>query len=172
MSNAELYSESQSITSQHKLWYHGTEMNFDIFDTKGLGSHFGTAKQAARSPGGRGIIKVVKVNAVNLFRMDDLYSWNTLDLIDVLQDRLEVDLSEFQMRIYTTPTDQNFDSNELLWQEEIKAIIKTHGYDGIIYSNQHEGSNNEDSIIAFDSEQVKNVEVRTLSEHLALLKLR
>ena len=142
-----------------EFWFHGTDALFEKFDTKGLGSHFGNAEQALSSPGGKGFIKVVRLELKSLFRMADMYSWDPIDILPILEKRLNLDLYDIEFRIMMLGHKYDVPS----FQEEIKDLLKSHGYDGIIYSNIMEGAG--DSVIVFDSKQIEIMEVRTIKEH-------
>jgi hypothetical protein len=142
--------------------YHATLNDFDEFDVGSeMGSHFGNIKQAhsisfrkngnffykydQNTPRGQSIIPVY-LNIKNPIRVSDIGSFSDTN-------RLRDELIDAGVKI---------DGRDL-YADELKAILKEQGYDGIVYINKLEGliggfrrKPSGDSWIAFDPQQSKS----------------
>ncbi|MBV1920429.1 MAG: hypothetical protein KUG73_07080 [Pseudomonadales bacterium] len=146
-------------------WFHGTGKLFDTFDVMGFGSHFGTSDQALAAPRGREYVYEVKLAVSSPLRLNDLYSWDPYDLSVVIEELFSIDLYDFKMEIGLA---QGNPEKEKVFQSQVKQIIQSNGYDGVIYSNTMEGPG--DSVIAFESDQIQIVKIRSRAEHMEVYK--
>lgn len=134
--------------------FHGTSADIDKFGSgESIGPHFGTAEQAdkfAKEIGGR--IYPVKLALKNPLRLPDGMWENPSGMLLRLLDKgiiseKELDTVQYRGRANTP--------NEL--KEDLKKVadlIRSKGYDSIVYDNIHEGTG--DSYIALNPrEQVK-----------------
>lgn len=161
-----LYSKDQTDTPEFKKWfgdskvvdeegkpkvvYHGTTEDFNAFNTnRELGAHFGTKEQAEnRLPDeGEGSsnssIFPAYLTIKNPLRLTDKGFFSPVNIVPQLH-ALGI-LPE-----YAHGT-QFFGDNG---QRALQRAIEKAGYDGIVYSNSHEGTG--DSYIAFHPEQIKS----------------
>lgn len=113
--------------------YHCTTKKFNQFDIDlcGLGCHFGTKAQSLDilkrdKEKGRlgGKIKMYYLAIKKPFRISDAYNWSPYDIIE----KLDVKISEIE-----------FLHNPESKFEYLRSIIKSKGYDGLVYLNRAEG---------------------------------
>lgn len=146
--------------------YHGTSKNFDVFDRGDIGFHFGTEEQARNRIGSDGRIMPVYLSIQNPLRVDDLNEdWVTYFIRDWLPQhgyisedmgrRILNDAYEHNQEnpaLKSAWNSNNYHGEAAIW---IRGWLDRHGYDGIVYSNTHEGQG--DSYIALYPSQVKSV---------------
>lgn len=134
------------------IWYHGTDELFDVpkFENGGLepGFHLGNYNQAmnikkrlhGRPPR---YINKYKVSKINPLRVDDMLYWITTDLKEVLSKKgIEVET-----------TGKGMWGSRYIKPEDIINALSEHGYDSLVYDNEHEGKG--DSIVLFHPHQLK-----------------
>jgi hypothetical protein len=136
-----------------KIYYHGTDADFNAFDAEksldGLGIHVGTSGQAntveatriaSSSPIYKTGSKVLPlyVRVKNPLRLPDLEDWMPSSIIQELRSM------GILVRGKQTP-------------ENIVNTLKRQGYDGIVYKNMFEGKGQEDSLIVFDPSNIRSV---------------
>ena len=147
-----------------KKWYHATTADFDTFDTTlgDMGSHFGSKDQAIHIATNRLAYdkkppKIITVNlgVYNPLRLTDNGSFHADNIADQLYIKKLIGKAQFEK--YTAPkASDNRAENNI----EVKKTLLKHGYDGIVYSNKHEG--NGSSIIAFNPEDIKIIKKESL----------
>jgi hypothetical protein len=141
-----------------KVLYHGTNarVRFTTFDTVGseLGSHFGTQKQSAKfvtiegedsveyRQGGR--IYPVYLSLQNPLRLRDMGNWDNDKVASQLFDLGMIDRATFEAMIPDYGRGRgDFVAKERENREMLQRIIRTAGYDGIVYLNRFEGLNSD-----------------------------
>lgn len=153
-------------SGQPKVVYHGTNAEFDKFDTKlsrDLGAHFGTKEQAETF--GKNV-KPVYLSIKNPLRVDDNFS--TLNGLGRFMNDIyyEVDMSSAESDLLNGyakkvanlwDDDRDADNTKIpeakkFWKLAEK-ILKRSGFDGLVYKNKVEGEG--DSYIAFSANQIK-----------------
>lgn len=135
-------SAQPEAVKEGRIFYHGTDKEFDEFEPQGLGIHFGTEAQA-KERGSR--IVQAKLDVKNPFRMDDVGSdYDVARLADELVDAGLITKEEkASLQKDGTP-------------EDIVSILKNNGYDSIVYKNRVENRGTpEDSYIVFDKSQIE-----------------
>ena len=178
------FGDSKVVDEQGKplVVYHGTRRGFDVFNTEGLGAHFGTASAANARVGlpleegaaieraaldddlgdVAGSLVPVYLSVKSPFRMPDRLSWlPDMVLADIekagaLEPRILRQLRE-------DPDIEALLRGELVGdpptvlraQEAIKEALEDAGYDGIVYRNRVEGEP-ADSYAVFRPEQIKS----------------
>ncbi len=132
--------------------YHGTDKDFDTFDTKQeerFGSHFGsleTVENVAKSTGkdiDKFKIKKVELDIKNPIRLPDITYWEAEKIAEELA----------KQGITVKPKD--YLGSEYYTHEDIIKELQKQGYDGVVYENKAEGGG--DSYIAFKPEQIKTI---------------
>jgi len=138
--------------------YHGTTADFDRYgEVYDLGYHFGTLERAElRAGAGEGAnIRPVYLKLQNPLRLDDLASWNPIEVADAVQ-RADIALSEATTAMINqaksfVDTGRPIDANAIY--TSIMADIINSGYDGVIYKIIGEGLG--ESYVAFDRAQIR-----------------
>lgn len=130
--------------------FHGTERDFSEFNTSRAGSHFGTAEQANSRNSNRGQVLSVYLSIQSPARLPDLNTWSSLSVARALVEGGYIGLGDLQKIEGILDTGKG---GVVAWIE-LKTILKTYGYDGIVYANKQEGEG--DSYIAFSSLQIKS----------------
>lgn len=163
-----------------KVVYHGTTANFSSFGkTKDIGFHFGTREQAnsifGKKRTGRQIIPAY-LSIENPLRLtDDPRSWPadyvitssipggalTKDEVDSLLSGHSQRIVEARNEYRTGPeTDSRwetiYDKANTESLSELRALLESKGFDGLVYPNQYERAKKEDSWVAFRPEQIKS----------------
>lgn len=170
--------------------FHGTKADFEAFKNRDIGFHFGAIEQAEdRSGHGRDDVgsKVwepgerfypVYLKIENPLETEDAGAWDhARDANDVIRDALEdhgladefTAIFAHRIDALPTPLDARYDVHTqgrtmrgLI--AEMRAWLKSKGFDGIRYINDHEGLNPGDytreldkyAWIAFDPNQIKS----------------
>ena len=139
--------------------YHGTTANFNIFKKGDVGYHFGT-NGAARGRVGYGknvTIKSVYLNITNPIEFDeDLGSWDAdYRLTKELYNRQILSYDEAMSVLRTD--DGRFKRTTGRANEKLVEILKSKGYDGIVYQNSFETKKETTSYIVFSSNQAKEI---------------
>jgi hypothetical protein len=143
--------------------YHGTNQNFDTFEAGEFGFHVGD-KAAAEM---LGTPLKLHVNIRNPLRMRDLGVWTPDRVLDTPAVRTRFTPEEIssvraasaQLREHhAAALDQDDDivasgKAHYEWSRPVRELLKSKGYDGIVYRNEAEGF--ADSHIAFDPHQLK-----------------
>lgn len=143
------------IASQ--LWYHGTDASFEQFRRHGIGIHFGSLAQARNAPRGRSRIIEARLDVHNPLSMPDLYSWESYDIAERLQNWFEVDLKDLILAIVTSR-----DGDDPAFFQRLIQTMESLGYDGIRYPNTMEGAG--ESAIAFHPGQIEIVRTGAVEE--------
>lgn len=148
-----------------KVVHHGTNKEFDTFDVGDIGFHFGTKEQAARRIDGDGSILDFFLNVRNPVETVDLNEdWITYFIREWMPEHGYISEDE-GFRILNDAYERNLDNPNLksAWNsnnyhgyaaEWIRKWLGENGYDGIIYSNAHEGTG--ESLVALFANQVKS----------------
>ena len=137
-----------------KTWYHATQHNFDKFDTSrsDLGSHFGTKEQAEHilknRLDGQGHIYKAKIKVYNPLRLKDVGSFHADNISDQLLKKKLISKEEHQK--YTHPEAWK---HRKQYNQEVRQRLIDSGYDGVTYSNSHEGKGS--SLIVFNPDDIK-----------------
>ncbi len=123
------------------VWFHSTQKKFDSFSnafTRGqLGVHLGTRDQAEWRLGDEpGYLLRVSANVSNLIRLRDMGGWYGKGFVEQLNNN---------------PLTKNLKWHGSMGDNSIRAQLRSLGYDGVIYLNNHEGEERADSIIVFDA---------------------
>lgn len=153
------------------VWYHGTNADieqFSRFKARGndreIGIHVGTVDQAnfmakAKSGGMRRNTYVGAPNVIPLhvraqksLRLPDLGNWSPENMAAVLRQDHGFEI---------TPTGA---SGEVIGVD-IRQALKDAGYDSIVYKNAYEGNRDADSLILFDTEQLRSVNAAFDPDH-------
>jgi hypothetical protein len=158
------FGESKVVNNfgQPIVMYHGTQNDFDVFNTDNeLGAHFGNVKQA---------------NHITSNKIGDAhyrYYQNVLAGQSIIPTYLSIknplrlkDIGEFSpKKVVKELINMNIIGDELdtyLSNKDIVTIISSKGYDGVVYLNKHEGliggfrrTPSGDSYIAFFPNQIK-----------------
>jgi hypothetical protein len=129
-------------------YYHGTNVDFDEFDSKAggdqqlFGTHLGTKVAANDVASGNvgGVVYPVYTSTVNPLRLPDLGHWEPAIVAEHLK----------RNNIAISSTTEFYTSQMLI------DAIKSAGYDSIIYSNTWEDKGS-DSIIVFDESKIRSV---------------
>jgi DNA topoisomerase-1 len=143
--------------------YHQTSSDFDAFDTTrgDLGAHLGTAEQAANTRGGRfgsypdgsRILPVFLKIEVPL-RLRDTGSFHAFAIADQLARKGIITKESAKRYAALAKKGEGTVAAIKAATAEVRAAIEDAGYDGVVYSNKHEGKG--DSYIAFRPEQIKS----------------
>jgi hypothetical protein len=154
---ADLFNTQQSLFAQRQPGiraYHGTSAKaFKNFDTSREGAHFGTSEQATarlekKRGGGRPKVIAVDLDIKNPLRLPDIGVWNHFNN---LHRHLSVN-GHFTPAEADAVWDAWQRTDDAGW-EALKATLEAKGYDGIVYTNEVEGTG--DSYIAFRSQQIR-----------------
>lgn len=140
-----------------RVVYHKSQAKFTVFDKRRIGHfgfHFGTIEQARQvdTHGARGHLVRAYLRIENPLRLPDLGSWDTDAIVDELA----------KLRLITPEQDAQLD-RAFDPEERLREIIRSHGYDGIVYENLGERKLIDkkrnllaDSYIAFEPTQIKS----------------
>lgn len=151
-----------------KSWYHATTADFDTFDTSlgDLGSHFGSKDQAIHIAGNRLLydrntpkLITVKLGVYNPLRLKDVGSFHADNIADQLYTKKLISKEQFTR--FSHPKASDYRSK---YNEEVRNTLIHKGYDGIVYSNNHEGKGS--SMIVFNPEDIKIVKKQPASDFL------
>ena len=144
---AKKYKTAEEFVGKLPTVFRGTIKDSGKFRAKGIGVHFGTKEQAsfvAKAKGGeKGVIKEVFLDIKNPVRLEDRNAWGKNAILQQLKEKGIVSEEEFNHFIYGKGAD-TFD---------VREVLKSKGYDGIVYANKAEGKG--DSFITFSNEQIK-----------------
>lgn len=142
----------ESNKQQEKTLYHSANSVFNPSDIS-LPAHFGTLDAAidrAKTMSSKMIIKI-DVFVKNSLRLtdDDIGYWDFSSLENQL---LESGISQEDIYFY---------SEKYAWDDRdgergVVELLKSYGYDSIVYKNLYEDKNSE-SYIIFDKYQIKNI---------------
>jgi len=137
-----------------KTWYHATNKHFDKFDTTlgDLGAHFGSKDQAQHvlknRLSGEGHIYKARIKVYNPLRLTDVGSFHADNIADQLLKKKLISKDE-----HDKYTHNEAYKHRKQYNQEIRQRLIDKGYDGVSYSNTHEGRGT--SLIAFDPESIK-----------------
>jgi len=156
--------------------YHGTYSDFGEFNIGDLGFHFGTldqaharidrsyAKQDDDDGGDEGMnIKPVMLKIQNPLHMEDVFGWDEpSDVIDGLLNTREFMQhapqkvqDELNGLLKFAESEKYDESHETKVLNHVRKIIKSVGFDSIVYSNGVEGTG--DSYLVFDASQIRSI---------------
>lgn len=147
-----------------RVMYHGRNKDFESFDTTNaktktqeLGTHIGTAEQAnefATREGGNVVPTYLDVK--NPLRLDDYGGFGPSEVLDQLRMRgdFDEDLLD-EIDDIASPAKQN---------KAIINLLKSNGYDGIVYLNKREGLNlkGTDKEVSTKIDELQNYDDETL----------
>lgn len=139
--------------------YHGTDQKFAVFNVDGIGSHFGTRKQArARLEGKTGTVRAYYLRIQNPVRMADVGEWDRADRVaDVAQMDGIISTDQLRQIMEIGRHGEAWDSIDPARFALLKKMMMDAGYDGIVYANEHEDEEaGDDSYIIFSPEQAKS----------------
>ncbi|MCD6653449.1 MAG: hypothetical protein LT067_01605, partial [Sulfurovum sp.] len=168
----EWHKDSHPLTKNEdgtpKVFYHGTGADFDTFDRGDIGFHFGTQKSANdrlrhTNKIDYGNIMPVYLKAKNLIRLKDMRFWyDTAKIAKELYK--ESILNKDEKNQFTTNI---YDKNAKM--SNLREILLSKGYDGIIYKNAVENKG-EDSFIVLSPNQIKSIHNKgTFDENSAVI---
>ncbi len=133
-----------------KVLYHGTSSVFTVFDNdkRDIGFHFGNLDAATQRGEGEIIMPVYLKMENPLELSSDLGAWDDMEM-------LEEYLGESNYEIFT---DNEFEKFENV--NDVRNALIEKGYDGIIYENSFEKSDNEENLsyIVFNPNQIRIIE--------------
>lgn len=148
-----------------KIVYHGTTEKFDRFEAGEFGFHFGD-ENAANMMGDtqKFLLRITKP-----LRLKDLGVWEPDRVLQELKRKFEIPdevLSDVLQKTRELGSHPDLDDDDDIdhvanrkahyaWSEPVRELIKSLGYDGIVYRNEAEGFS--DSYIVFDNEQIRRV---------------
>lgn len=138
--------------------YHRTATDFDEFDTTrgDLGTHFGTADQAANLFGGQlrngERTLAVFLHIENPLRLQDKGGFHADGVAPQLRRKGFIDGATCRRLVEVGLNGRVHERRAA--NEEIKALLRAAGHDGVVYRNTMEGRGN--SFIAFDPCQIKS----------------
>ena len=146
-----------------KVMYHSTDTDFTEFAKGDIGFHFGTAKASEDVFTRKSMIVgsneirqnwrtiPVYLDIKNPLRMRDIGKWdNAFAVYKELIVKHKDDLGSTKLpNPNSVPYEKRF--------EVMRNHLESLGYDGIVYGNLYEGSELDDSYIAFNPEQIKSV---------------
>jgi hypothetical protein len=158
------------------IWYHASPNKFDLFDiTNDIGYHFGKKEQAIDRMKQQKIKKYflykVKLDVNKSLRTIDKKTWFGTNLLDILTVNKLANRKEMLEKLEDLKKQYKYDENGKIipnwsekalkeWNNELKQILYSSGYDSIIYQNKFENkSTPEDSIVVFSKEQIEIIEV-------------
>lgn len=142
-----------------KKWYHASTKDFDTFDvsTSDLGSHFGSLEQANNVIHGmrlsqekNKVLYHVKLGVYNPLRLTDVGGFHADHIADQLYKKKLI--TKEQLIKYS---DKNSYKHRKEYDSEVRNILLDKRYDGVVYSNKHEGKGS--SMIVFKPEDIKVV---------------
>lgn len=140
--------------------YHWTNVEFEKFEKGDIGFHFGTQEAALnrRRQSGRGgehsIVKECYVNLTNPVVINhDPMTWDAFSLSYKLNELGVLSNDELQMLSSKAGYHNSKYSDEAA--VALRKLLQDKGYDGILYTNLHEGGM---SVIAFSPDQIHIVE--------------
>lgn len=154
-----------------KKVYHGTTAQFDSFSESGLGPHFTTNKEVARKFGNAENGRVIEatIDIKNPVRVTDFGGSHNnaagvakgLENDGVLPPGYVGDaFYERLMKGVDSPNEEArqrvYDENNARELSRIKDVLKSKGYDGIVYDNKMEGGG--DSYIVFSNAQINKAQ--------------
>jgi hypothetical protein len=156
---------------------HVTNANIDKFDIRDteLGTHFGTVKttkefnnnKAFKDPA---VEHTVQISPNKLLRLEDLGSFNP----GIVTKQL-IKLPEFAGDRTTLEQIHKFYMNNILpgpdANRQVRDIIKSHGYDAVIYKNEFEGKG-DDSYIVLDKTIINEISKKTQLSSTAITEAR
>lgn len=149
--------------------YHGTNADFDSFkrgtdpensNKEDLGIHFGTPGQAENrirgyeSTPAKEIISDARILPARLklkkpLRLEDATDWTDPTAV--------YEVMEISGKFTSKELESNVFGKDI---SEIREFLKSKGYDGVVYKNQHEfsakGGGAEDSYLVFDPNQIRS----------------
>jgi len=161
-----LWFQDSKITDEDgkpKIVHHGTNEKFDKFEAGEFGFHFGD-ENAANMMGdtGKYLLKIT-----NPLRLRDLGTWEPERVLKEIINRFGIPAKTVQKILKDTRKlgrnpDLGQDDDMVLnrkahyeWSRPVRELIKSLGYDGIVYRNEAEGF--ADSYIAFDNDQIRRI---------------
>jgi hypothetical protein len=157
------------------IWYHASPNKFDVFDvTNDIGYHFGTKEQAVDRMKQQKIkhffLYKVKLNIKNTLRTIDKKTWFGLNLLDILSVNKLVNRKEMLEKLDNLKKQYKYDDSGKIipnwsdkalkeWNDELKQILYSSGYDSIIYVNKFEDKKTlDESIMVFNKNQIQIIE--------------
>ncbi len=173
------FSNSKIIKNgKPRVLYHGTNVKFNEFRTNNeMGAHFGdieAAREILLSPKGNGvggstrIVMPVYLRCEKSLRLPDLYVFDIPDLLEYFENEGKNKLPKDEIEKLRERFNENFkldlssakniklsEKNQKDMERDLISVIKSKGYDSIVYKNEREG--NSDSYIVFDSNQIKSI---------------
>ena len=164
-----------SENTNDNIWYHASPNKFDLFNiTNDIGYHFGTKEQAIDRMKQQKIkqyfLYKVKLYVNKSLRTIDKKTWFGTNLLDILTVNKLANRKEMLEKLEDLKKQYKYDENGKIipnwsekalreWNDELKQILYSSGYDSIIYQNKFENkSTPEDSIVVFSKEQIKIIE--------------
>ena len=138
--------------------YHGTVSEFEQFKFSGIGIHFGNRKQAEERASSKlewhnARIIAADVSIKRPLRVDDVGLWQIPKfVVDGLLRTGVWAKGDFDGISQSFDDDLPAREKALL---QIKEMVQSKGYDGIVYNNTGERPAKGDSFIAFEPHQVK-----------------
>lgn len=166
------------------VMYHGTTKEVSTLKPSDLGVHVGTIDQAQSRidyHGGKGgNVMPLYVSIKNPLRLNDSPSWkdpmyyiDKTGIANYLSKELVGALKDVPF-VYKEIIRKNNGKNDEVAQKQMEAVadfynkkvvdeLKAQGYDGIVYSNTHDGTSlknrmrGDDSYIAFSPDQIRSV---------------
>lgn len=159
--------------------FHGTTEDIEKFEVQGadLGMHFGTNDQAwvritDKAPWNLNdpeedlaydaVIMPVLLRITNPLEMEDVGDW-----ADISRVVMELNFSKDFLNGLTEKNRNKFDRlygkkdklpmNDATIMAEVRKLIQSAGFDGVVYRNKYEGSGYKKSYIVFKSNQVKSL---------------
>lgn len=150
------------IEAYHKTSAKEPFYEFDV--SRGdLGAHFGTKAQASnlRSDAPGAVMRVF-LNLENPIRLQDKGGFHADSVIPQLARNRTIKMMgalSDQKASRLMKLGDGTASERKAANAEVRALLKSLGYDGVVYSNKHEGAG--DSYIAFSPEQIKSGEAVT-----------
>ena len=148
--------------------YHGTTAIFTVFRVGDIGYHVGTKEQAEDRVRGQRDAQIMHVycKANNLLEIGmDYGDWNGLNVAqmlletEVFEDRADVE--ERLQEIIRIDSAKGKESAAQRRNRELRELLQSIGYDGIVYENTFEGdrySGNNKSYILFNPSQIKSAD--------------
>ena len=136
--------------------YHATDKDFDKFEVGDIGYHFGSYSQAHQLASAKKILENARfikayLNITNPLVIEhDNNLWNATQIVRDLVDNGIIDEEQGVELIRST-------KDTATKNAEIREILRTLRYDGIIYKNEYE-SGYADSYIVFDDSQIIRIE--------------
>lgn len=140
--------------------FHATNADFDTFDTSksDLGAHFGTVEQAnkvaaSRLFGREGTTNImpVYIDLRSPLRLKDVGTFHADGIAPQLAAKGWMTKAEAKAMVAAIDRDWTLRPK---YDRQVRELIQEHGYDGVVYKNDHEGQG--DSYIVFEPSQVKS----------------